>query len=43
VPDKALLGAGELRRVLREYDRRYADPAGGVYATWAGVLLRAEA
>jgi malonyl-CoA O-methyltransferase len=42
VSGKAVFGPGALRRVLREYDRRFATGAGGVYATWAGVCFEAD-
>ena len=41
VSGKPRLSVGELRRVLREYDRRFAAPGGGVEATWAALLFSA--
>lgn len=35
-------GPGALRRILREYDVRFANGRGGVYATWAGVVISAR-
>ena len=41
VSGKSMLSAGALRRVLREYDRRFASPEGGVEATWSALLFTA--
>lgn len=40
-PARARLSAGQLRRLLRDYERLHARPEGGVRATWS--LLRFEA
>lgn len=42
VSGKHVLGPGRLRAVLREYDRRFPAPGGGILATWAALLLQAE-
>ena len=41
VAPQAVFGPGRLRAILREYDRRHPDGAGGVTATWAGVVIEA--
>lgn len=40
-PDRPLFGPGRLRQVLRDYDRGFPHPQGGVRASW--TLLRFEA
>ncbi len=42
VSGKVRYGPGALRRILREYDARFREARGGVYATWAGVVLEAR-
>ncbi len=42
VSGKAMLPTGALRRLLGEYDRRFAAPAGGVTATWSALIFEAE-
>lgn len=41
VSGKVHYGPGALRRILREYDTRFRDARGGVYATWAGIVMEA--
>jgi SAM-dependent methyltransferase len=41
VSGKPMLSPGALRGVLREYDRRFASPEGGVEATWTALLFSA--
>lgn len=42
VSGKPMLSAGALRRLLAEYDRRFAAPGGGVTATWCALIFEAE-
>jgi malonyl-CoA O-methyltransferase len=41
VSGKPMLSPGALRQVLREYDRRFVAPEGGVTATWSALLFSA--